>query len=120
MADRFTLNLDQLPGMVRAIGDRARDAQGAADDARKLLSKVEGLNGSAQRAAGSVANAQRLISTVQMDLFNLQQDAAQRLEEVARSEGYADLVKALQDATKPPPKHHWWQTFTDPFEDALK
>jgi papain fold toxin 1 (glutamine deamidase) of polymorphic toxin system len=118
--DQISLDLDQLPGMVRAIGDRARDAQGAAGDARDLVSRVDGLPGSARRASGLVADAQRLIDRAQSELFTLQKDAASRLEEIARSEGYPDLVKALRDATKPPPTHHWWQTFTDPFEDALK
>ncbi len=112
LSDRFQIELERLPDLVRALGDRARDAQSAADDARKLLSRVEGLSDGGSGASGSVSDAQRNVARAESTLFALQKDLANRSIQLARDEGYPELVQAIEDAAKPPPKHHWWDPIT--------
>jgi len=118
MTDRFTLIMESVPGLVRSLGDRARDAQSAAKDGRDLLSYVEGLNGSASRAVGPVNDALRQIGRAQTGFYNLQSQLAQRAELIAQAEGDTALTKAIQAALKPPPAHHWYDVVVDPFVDA--
>ncbi len=112
MSDRFQIELEKLPDLVRGLGDRARDAKSAAEDASKLVSRVDGLNGSGHNAAGAVSDAQRNLARAQTALFALQTDVKNRSILIARQEGYPELVEAIEEAAKPPPEHHWWDPIT--------
>ncbi|HET6318019.1 MAG TPA: hypothetical protein VFG86_16310 [Chloroflexota bacterium] len=112
MSDRFQIELAKLPDLVRGLGDRARDAKSAADDASKLLSRVDGLNGSGHNATGAVSDAQRNLARAETALFALQTDLKNRSILIARQEGYPELIEAIEEAAKPPPKHHWWDPIT--------
>jgi hypothetical protein len=113
MSDRLELDLEQLPAIVRGLGDRARDADGVLDDARNLASRVRGLGGSSAGTAASVSEAQRQIDRARAGLFDLQHEVAARGEQIALSEGYAEIADAIKEAEKAPKKHHWYDSVTD-------
>jgi hypothetical protein len=118
VGDRFEIDIAQLPGIVRGLGDRARDADGVIDDARDLASKVHGLGGSVGDAATRVDQAVRYIESARTGLFSLQKDVAARAKRIGVAEGYPELIKVIDEALKPPPEHHWYDHATDFAGDA--
>jgi hypothetical protein len=108
MGDRFEIDLNALPGIVKSLGDRARDADSVLDDARDLVSTVQNLVGSCEGAGGSVTLAWSYIDRARTGLFNLQRDVAARAMTIARSECNSDLATDIENAVKPPKKGGGW------------
>jgi hypothetical protein len=115
MSDRFDVDLGQLPGIVRGLGDRARDVEDMQDDVRSLVSRVQGLNGG---VASNIAQARRYVDNTRNGLFDLQKEVSARGQRLAQSEGYPELAAAIAEAAKPPPPSHWWDPIADVADKA--
>lgn len=117
MSDRFSIDLGQLPAIVRSLGDRGRDAQSAADKARSIASLVDGLN--VPGASSAVSDAQRSLRNAQAGFMDLQKELGTRAVELAQAEGNAQLTAALLDAMKPPAHHSFWDSLLNDVHSLL-
>jgi hypothetical protein len=98
-SDRIDVDTGQLAGIVKDLGDRARDAEGLIDDAKNLVNLVNSLQGSCN---ANVSLAWTYIQHVADGLFGLQREVAVRGIAIARSQCDSQLAEDITRAFEPP------------------
>jgi hypothetical protein len=104
MGDRIDIDTGQLPGIVRGLGDRARDLDGVVDDVKDLTHRVQGLLESCGGVGGNLSLAWTYVQHARDGLYILQKEVGARAMQIARSECNSELADDITDAMKPPKK----------------